>query len=84
MQIFEKYKKDYILGLNKFKETRNIFVNRLNEIIGVRIIPTQANYVMCQLINGMTSEYVVEKLLNKYNILVKDLTGKKVLIIIII
>ncbi|MHC1724282.1 MAG: aminotransferase class I/II-fold pyridoxal phosphate-dependent enzyme [Aminipila sp.] len=76
MQIFEKYKNDYKAAINKFKETRTKFINRLCKIEGLRVIPSQANFVMCQLTNGMQSKEVVEKLLNK-NILLKDLTGKK-------
>jgi len=77
MQIYEKYKDDYDIALNKFRETRKEFINKLSDITNLRVIPTQANFVMCQLNNSMTSAQVIEILLNKYNILAKDLTGKK-------
>lgn len=75
MQIAEKYKKDYVKSLEKMQEARNIFVKELREIPFVKVFPSQANYVMCELLDGYDSRKVAEELLEK-NILIKDLTSK--------
>ncbi len=76
MQIEEKYKKDYAMALDKFRSERKRYINELSLINGLRIIPSQANYVMVEITNGMTSSELTKSLLVNYNILIKDLTGK--------
>ena len=76
MQIEEKYKKDYTKALDKFRLERARYVNELSTISGLRIIPSQANYVMAEITNGMTSSELTKVLLKNYNIFIKDLTGK--------
>ncbi len=75
MQIAEKYKKDYLRSLKKMQEARRIFIEELSELSFVRVFPSQANYVMCELTEGCDSRKIAEELLEK-NILIKDLTGK--------
>lgn len=77
MQIIEKYKDDYIEAMNRFMDVRKRYVDKLNEIKGLRVFPSQANYVMCHLDNGMSSRHLADVMLNKYNILIKDLSGKE-------
>ena len=76
MQIEEKYHKDYETALEKIKETRRIFVEKLSQIPGIRVIPSQANYVMVEILNGMTAREMTKILLVKYNLFIKDLSGK--------
>ena len=76
LQIAEKYKKDYKKALEKFKIERNRFINELSNIKSIRIVPTQANYIMAEIINGMTAKELNMELLDRYNILIKDLTEK--------
>ena len=76
MQIYEKYRKDYVKALALFKEERARFVNELGKIAGLRVIPTQANYVMVELVADMTARELTKTLLIKYNLFVKDLSGK--------
>ena len=42
----------------------------------MRVIPSQANYVMVELVNGMCAKELTKVLLVKYNLLIKDLSGK--------
>ena len=51
LQIAEKYKKDYKKALEKFKIERNRFINELSSIKSIRIVPTQANYIIAEIIN---------------------------------
>lgn len=76
MQIAEKYRSDYEVAMSKFKENRKEYIEKLNEIENLRVIPTQANYVLCE-VKGMTACKLTEILLDKYNIFIKDLSDKK-------
>lgn len=76
LQIYEKYKKDYIAGLVKFREERKRYVEKLNALSAIRVIPSQANYVMVELNHDITTNALCELLLVKYNILIKDLSSK--------
>lgn len=75
MQILDKYKADYRLSLNMLKSERKRFYNELNKLSNLKVYPSQANYFMCELLNGCDSKSVAAKLLDK-NILIKDLSGK--------
>lgn len=76
MQIEEKYKADYHEALERFKIVRQQFTYKLNQLTYMRVIPSQANYVMCELTEKYSSRELTEKLLLEYNILIKDLAGK--------
>ena len=76
LQIFEKYKSNYEEALTKFKEVRSQFVRDLSTIRNLRVIPSQANYLMCELTGEMTSRELAVILLNDYNMLIKDLSTK--------
>ena len=76
LQIFEKYKSNYEEALTKFKEVRSQFVRDLSTIRNLRVIPSQANYLMCELTGEMTIRELAVILLNDYNMLIKDLSTK--------
>lgn len=76
MQIYEKYRKDYVKALTLFREERARYVKELGKIAGLRVIPSQANYVMVKLVGNMTARELTKTLLIKYNLFVKNLTGK--------
>ena len=76
MQIAEKYRKDYANALVLFKQERTRFVSELVNIKGLRVIPSQANYVMVELLGDMTAKELTKLLLIKYNLFIKDLSGK--------
>lgn len=79
MQIEEKYKKDYVTGLSLFRKERSRFVEGLSKISNLRVIPTQANYVMVEVLGTMSARELTKTLLAKCNILIKDLSKKVVL-----
>lgn len=74
MQIFEKYKKNYASALTDVKKERQRFQTELDKIDGIRIIPSQANYVMVEI--DADPKKLTKILLIKYNLLIKELTGK--------
>lgn len=76
LQIYEKYSKNYATALKKFKSARDKYIKDLSSLDGIRVIPTQANYVTCEIISGKTSTQLAQDLLEK-NIFIKDLSTKK-------
>jgi histidinol-phosphate/aromatic aminotransferase/cobyric acid decarboxylase-like protein len=76
LQIYGKYKNDYAESLVQIKEERSRFVKKLSEISGIKVFPSEANYVMVELPEGVSAENVAVYLLNKHNILVKELWKK--------
>ncbi len=77
MQISEKYSDEYKYSLELIKEAREVFLEQLSESKFLRVIPTQANYVMCEILGEATATHITEALLNDYNILIKDLSTKE-------
>lgn len=75
MQIAEKYKKDYLKSLTKIGKARDKFLAELKTIPHVKAFYSEANYIMCELTDGVNSRTIAENLLEE-NILIKDLTGK--------
>ena len=75
MQIYEKYKSAYQKALLRFYDVRRNFVGELMKIKFLRVIHTQANYVMCEVSEPYTSRELTVRLLEK-NILIKDLAQK--------
>lgn len=76
MQISEKYQKDYKESLLRLKAERTRFSKKLSEIKSVRVIPSQANFVMIHLDGNITANTLQKTLLIKYNLLVKELMSK--------
>lgn len=77
MQIYGKYEKDYARSCEKFREERAIFEKELKEIPFLRVIPSQANYFLCEVKAPFTSHELTLKLLTDHNILIKDCSSKK-------
>ena len=75
MQIEEKYKKDYASALVKIRAERDRFQDELSKINGIRVIPSQANFIMVELENADPKE-LLKALLFKHQLLIKDLVSK--------
>lgn len=75
MQIAGKYKKDYTAALKKYRAERSRFIAELNALGFIRVIPTQANFIMCE-VHGISSEELTHRLLSEYGIFIKDLSTK--------
>ena len=74
MQIFEKYRKAYAAALVQIREERNRFQEELKKIKGIRVIPSQANYVMVEI--DRDPKELTKVMLIKHNLLIKELSGK--------
>lgn len=77
LQICEKYKNDYAAALEKFRFIRREFLDRLRRVPNLRVLPTQANFVLCEILGDFSAARLAETLLNEHNILIKDVSGKK-------
>ncbi len=78
MQIFNKYEHDYADACAKFRAERELFASELAEIEWLHVIPSQANYFLCELTDGKITSYdLTLRLLTDHNILIKDCSGKK-------
>jgi len=75
LQICEKYKKDFTNAMERFYPVRDEFYTALKNIPFLKPIPSKANYFTCRLTVGTAAE-LTEFLLNRHNILIKDLSGK--------
>ena len=76
MQIEEKYRKDYDMALEKTREARSVFSQELSTIPGLRVMPSQANYFLVEVVGGMTAKELTKILLLRYNLFIKDLSEK--------
>ena len=77
MQIFTKYEKDYQRACEKFIAEREDFEKKLQEISFLRAIPSQANYILCEVLAPQNINQLVLTMLKKYHILVRDCSDKQ-------
>lgn len=77
MQIYEKYHKDYLKACELFREERKLFYDELQEVSYLHVVPSQANYFLCEIRGGRYSaRELAVRLLADYDILIKDCSSK--------
>ena len=74
MQIEEKYNSYYAEALVKIRAERARFAEELGKIEGLRVVPSQANFILVELKNASPKE-LLKSLLFKHQLLVKDLSS---------
>ena len=77
MQIFNKYEKDYWKACDRFITERMVFEENLRQIPFLRVMPSQANYFLCEVLPPYTANGIVLTMLKKYNILMRDCSSKE-------
>ena len=77
MQIFGKYEGDYKKASALFIAERERFYKELQAISWLRVIPSQANYFLCEVMEKYTSYDLMKLLLMKHNLFIKDCSTKK-------
>lgn len=75
LQIATLYKNDYEVACRKIAEERKRFYEKLKNIKYIVPYESQANYIMCKMKNGDSTE-LANYLISYYNILIKDLKNK--------
>lgn len=76
LQILGKYEKSYQEAMDTFRAERSRFVSALADISYLRIIPSEANYVLCEVLAPHTPRELAIRLLKDHNILIKDCSVK--------
>ena len=76
MQIYSKYDADYKQACERFREERDLFYAELQSVDYLRVIPSQANYFLCEVTSRFTSKELSTLLLERYNLLIKDCGSK--------
>lgn len=74
LQIYEKYKDTYQQALLRLCDVRRSLAEELMKINFLRIVPSQANFVMCEVLAPHAGRELTVKLLER-NILVKELSA---------
>lgn len=76
MQIFGKYEDDYKKACIKFVKEREIFKAELDTIPFLHVIPSQANYFLCEVTDRYTSAELTQKLIDR-DVLISNCGLKK-------
>ncbi len=76
MQIYSKHEADYKIACQKFVEERKIFYEELQSISFLRVMPSQANYFLCEVKQPHTAKEIVLTMLKRFNILTRDCSLK--------
>ena len=75
LQIYNLYEKTYLSSCDKIASERTRMIKELRKIDGIKVYDSEANYVMIDLKKVSSYDFCV-KMLNTYNILIKDLSSK--------
>ena len=76
MQIYNKHEKDYLKACEKFVIERADFEQKLCSIPFLRIMPSQANYFLCEVLPPYKACEIVIYMLRRHNILTRDCSQK--------
>ena len=76
MQIYNKHEKDYQQACEKFVKERADFEQQLHAVPFLHVMPTQANYFLCEVLPPYTAKEIVINMLKQHNILTRDCSGK--------
>ena len=76
MQIYNKHEKDYQKACNKFISERADFAQKLCSIPFLHVMPSQANYFLCEVLPPYKASEIVIYMLRRHNILTRDCSLK--------
>ena len=76
MQIFGKYENDYKRACKLFREEREKFFKDLQTIPYLRVIPSQANYFLCEVTDKYTSAELTQKLI-EHDVIISNCSLKR-------
>ncbi|MFX0136952.1 MAG: aminotransferase class I/II-fold pyridoxal phosphate-dependent enzyme [Candidatus Hodarchaeota archaeon] len=77
LDILPKYRLEYYKSIELITKDRDYFYRRLmREVQGIKIFPSYTNYFFIELINGVKSKELRNKLFIEHDILIKDCSNK--------
>lgn len=71
MQIFGKYEADYRQACRQFANERKIFYRELQQIPYLRVMPSQANFFLCEVTSRFTSAQLTQCLI-EHDVLISN------------
>lgn len=77
MQIFGKYEKSYEEACRKIRKVRDEMYERLSTVDYLRVMPSAANYFLCEVTSRFSAAGLARILLDRYGLLIKDCSGKR-------
>lgn len=77
MQIFGKYEKSYEKACRKIRKVRDAMYESLLDVGYLRVIPSAANYFLCEVTSRFTAAELTRLLLDRYGLLIKNCSGKR-------
>ena len=75
LQIYQLYAKEYDKACDQIAIEREHMIEELSKFKDIKVYPSEANYVMVDLKKRNSLELTV-RLLDKYNLIIKDLSSK--------
>jgi histidinol-phosphate/aromatic aminotransferase/cobyric acid decarboxylase-like protein/CTP:phosphocholine cytidylyltransferase-like protein len=76
MQIYNKHEKDYQRACAKFVAERADFYEKLKQIPFFHVMPSQANYFLCEVLPPFKASEIVIYMLKQHDILTRDCSLK--------
>ena len=76
LQIIGKYESNYEHACRLIRAERRRFHDELATVPGLRVVPSQANYFLCELLDTLSSKDFAERVLAEHSMLVRDCTAK--------
>ena len=76
-RITRKYSKTYSAACDSIANERKRFITELSNIKNIKVFNSQSNFILCRLDGKILASELASILIEKYNIFIKDLTGKK-------
>ena len=76
MQIYNKHETGYRNACAKFVAERDSFEQQLRSVPFLRVMPTEANYFLCEVLPPYKASEIVIRMLKQHNILTRDCSGK--------
>ena len=76
MQIYNKHEKDYQKACEKFVTERDSFERQLRTVPFLRVMPSQANYFLCEVLPPYTAKEIVIYMRRHHNIRTRDCSLK--------
>lgn len=76
LQIYPLYKSSYVKACDEIARQRAIFEEKLAQISYLKVYPSQANYIMCEIGAGYNAKEIATRLIREHKLLIKDLSTK--------
>ncbi len=76
MQIYSKHEADYKIACARFVEERKKFYSELQTISYLRVMPSEANFFLCEVLKPFSAKEIVLAMLKRFNILTRDCSLK--------